>query len=70
MCLRERGHSGKVGLGLELAPVPSDHRLALSGWREECSAGPGVAGDRLMVLASLWSQRVRGARASSFLFWV
>ena len=35
-----------------------------------CSAGPGVAGDRLMALSSLGSQRVRGARASSLLFWV
>ena len=35
-----------------------------------CSPGPGVTGDRLMALALLGSQLVRGARASSLLFWV
>ena len=32
--------------------------------------GPDVSGDRLMALASLGSQRVRGTRVSSLLFWV
>ena len=33
VCLREHGHSVKVGLGLDLVPIPSDHLLALSGAR-------------------------------------
>ena len=51
-----------IGSLINSSMVSHSHTLSM------CSAGPGVAGDCLMALASLWSQRVRGAQARSLLF--
>ena len=62
VCLRERGHFGKLGLGLVLFLVPSDHRLGLSGasfsgWHFS-AGGDSVAPDLVLPVTSVWVGKV------------